>query len=951
MTFKNNEAKINGGAMYLLQSTATFSSESWFEGNKVTGTGNGGAIYSTSTYISFSTVTFKNNETTQSGGAMYLNQSTATFTGGAEFIGNKSTSQSNPGTKFGGGALYLDKSSVTFYSTALFADNAAKAPGGVIYIIGNSKLTFLDEALFERNKATSLQTFGGGVGYLDNSEIVFSTATFRDNETDKSGGVFHLYNASNISFTGHALFDNNKSTSSGGAIYVAPINRSSLSFTSAEFKNNKSLVSSGDALFLESAKLEFGGDASFEANEAKVSGGAIYLLNSTATFQAEASFENNSAQTSGGAMYLTGSTVSFQNLTSFSKNSSSSNNGGAVYASSSKLDFGGIALFDNNSNGASGAAMMLSSSIGIFRADSFFSSNTATSNGGALFSFGSDLTFEGMSKFDTNKSTLAAGGAMYLSKSTATFKSDSTFSSNAAVLAGGAIHLELTVLSFEGATKFETNNSLMAYGGALNVDRSILNLKNGVLFSGNTANTNGGAIYSDASKLTIENYAYFKNNEANISGGALYLIDSTATFQGTSIFEFNKAEVGGGAFYLNNSIAIFAGETVFQENKSVNSFGGAIYSSGIGLGRYGGVEFKDNVIFRKNESGLDGGAILAVNSSFLFEGSALFEGNLSMSAVGGAMYMRNSTATFRGEKVIFDSNEGRLGGAIYMTTMSVTSENNLEIRNAVFTNNKAIEGEGGAIYVEGNASLRFMIDDKASGETIWAGNTAKGESSFMFMEARQVNTKINVNFEISEGKMLEIRDPFSSGAGDGWINIEKTGKGVMKLGGENNIATNGTFKIKEGALDLSSGANLRFAKKANTLLYFSSDSSYLPYLTSKEITKLSAKTVKVEDGAKLEINVRDVVSAKPGKTVLKDAIETDDYTSYVPGEKSSFSYFNNLVDVYFEESLTAETGKNYDLVINLKALKDEFGFKETIDYYRNNPNLSNKEKKCLRTFI
>ena len=162
------------------------------------------------------------------------------------------------------------------------------------------------------------------------------------------------------------------------------------------------------------------------------------------------------------------------------------------------------------------------------------------------------------------------------------------------------------------------------------------------VFVQNTSFVDGGdhrnsstAMCAVFSNMSISNTLFLRNT--GYLGGALFLLDSTATISGKSSF-------------INNSVL----DTVFHDGGAIRAIRSYLF-------------FRGNTSFIGNHAEIRGGAILAEISTIYMEGYVLFHQNSAL--LGGSIHMqyyshihlRNTT------HLIFQNNEARRGGAIYVS--------------------------------------------------------------------------------------------------------------------------------------------------------------------------------------------------------------------------------------------------------------------------------------------
>jgi uncharacterized repeat protein (TIGR03803 family)/predicted outer membrane repeat protein len=181
-TFTNNAANggDSGGA---IEADGPLNlSGSTFTGNIATG--NGGAIYGTSTAVDVNGCTFSGNSASN-GGAVYYASGTLTISS-STFTGNSATTD--------GGAIYFSASSPTSVSNSTFSGNSAPSgAGGAFYIASGAGVSMLS-SIVVGNTTTSTSTPNDiGVGSLNAAESAFNLIG-----TGGSGGLMQGSNNNQV---------------------------------------------------------------------------------------------------------------------------------------------------------------------------------------------------------------------------------------------------------------------------------------------------------------------------------------------------------------------------------------------------------------------------------------------------------------------------------------------------------------------------------------------------------------------------------------------------------------------------------------------------------------------------------------------------------------------------------------------------------------------------------
>ncbi|MDR2077473.1 MAG: hypothetical protein LBP39_00735, partial [Rickettsiales bacterium] len=518
-----DEVISHGGAIFTLgddenNNTLEFNDIITFSNESTEG--NGGVVYAYHSNLNFNKeVNFKKNKSKKDGGAVY---SLGDGKGNAITFNDIATFTDNESTDGDGGAIYAQDSDATFSKEVKFKNNTSRNNGGAIYSRGDNKnnaLTFNDIATFTDNESTE---GSGGAMYAERSDMTFNREVkFEKNKSKYGGGAIlaqgDAKSSNTITFNDIATFTDNTSTyGDGGAVYARALN---LIFCSeVKFENNTSWNSGGAAYFVgddKSSILAFNNIVTFTGNEStKGSGGAIYTERSDLTFSREVKFEKNKSSNNGGAIYFDGddrkkNSLTFNNIATFIDNESTDGDGGAIYVLRSDLIFGEEVKFENNTSWNSGGAIY---------SDGYGDSNT--------------LTFSRKTTFVGNKSTDSEGGAIYAEDSNLTFDREVKFENNSSNYDGGAIYskgnaLKKNSLTFNGRTIFTDNKSTDSEGGAIYAKYSDLIFSEEVKFENNSSFGGGGAIslnnqLENAVDATFNRLATFEKN-SSARGGAIYL--------------------------------------------------------------------------------------------------------------------------------------------------------------------------------------------------------------------------------------------------------------------------------------------------------------------------------------------------------------------------------------------------------------------------------------------
>eukprot|EP00903_Cladosiphon_okamuranus_P018661 g17175.t2 len=302
VSFSDNTAEVNGGAMFVTGSLA-FSGNSSLDGNRAGDDSDSGPA---------------------SGGGIYLHDSTATWSGLMSFTGNKASSK--------GGAVYVILGVVWCGGETRYLSNIAEETGGGVYTSG-SILSWDGEVEFFNNTAASPSSYSGGGVAAVSSEVSWTGRTTVNNNHVEGegggGGGFSMSDGSVFTWTGDTEFTDNKADLGGAGFGPT--------FTNITFISNSAQVG-GAASMMASGSLK---DISetvppspttfdrcwFIDNTATATGGAIESASGHDAIVGSV-FQGNTAGTSGGALRLAG-TASVDNC-SFSENVSDDSGGPAI---------------------------------------------------------------------------------------------------------------------------------------------------------------------------------------------------------------------------------------------------------------------------------------------------------------------------------------------------------------------------------------------------------------------------------------------------------------------------------------------------------------------------------------------------------------------------------------------------------------------------------------------
>ncbi len=341
--FKGNTAGYQGGAIHIQSSVNASFKDVLFENNHAQ---YGGAIYAgadnsgiPNNILSFDNVTFKGNcSEISSGGAINTSNRYTIDIKNSFFIENET--QRNG--MYGGALQISDGSSISIDNTQFIKNHTGTdtddlSGGGAINLNTGTDM-MLSNSVFDGNYSND-----GGAINSSNSYNIYNTKFLNNKAIGGSGGAIWNGNGSGATIRNTVLlssFENNTTTSLGGAMYIA---FADTDLVDASFIGNKS-EEIGGAIYAGAMNLNVSANH-FENNTADAAGGAMFLEGTDADL-IDTSFIGNKAG-EGGAIYVAATQLNIfadKQDVAFSQNTASNddghtyNGGGAIYAEESTVN-------------------------------------------------------------------------------------------------------------------------------------------------------------------------------------------------------------------------------------------------------------------------------------------------------------------------------------------------------------------------------------------------------------------------------------------------------------------------------------------------------------------------------------------------------------------------------------------------------------------------------------
>ncbi|MBE6823955.1 MAG: hypothetical protein E7513_01275 [Ruminococcaceae bacterium] len=696
--------------------------------------------------------------------------------------------------------------------------------GGGIY---NGRFAYLFAGEVSDNLT---HTYGGGLSTSSSlnadtfigSDDEGDDMVFSGNHSIKAGGALYSNTSSPIIIYGNTRFENNRTDSSGGAIYTA----GSLTISDASFSGNKCEYSGG-AIYHHYAKAEFERrhltvtDCEFDSNQGSL-GGAIVLsadssVGNIGTYAniTDSDFNNNQAYANtsnpgnGGAIYVTRNSDATIDGCNFTQNKAANSAGALAVQSSSNVELPDCTFIENSA--VSGGAIYTSSDSYInmtnlvFDGNSAnFSTNNSGGNGGAVYISGSTVTLDNVD-FYNNSADNNAGG-IYQGDCDLNIDSTCEFSGNSAGNHAGAIYLTYKTNadgSKDGskltATDVAFENNTAQAGGAVSIRSACEAVMNNTLLKGNSVTADGydayggGAIYVGFGDLTLNNVNASGNNSVGY-GGVVNSVGSTVNVV-NGIYENNSAASGGVFNATSNSTVTMEG-TVMNKNKSTaTSSDGTIGGGAVNI--TGGSLTVTDVMMDNNSSGYYGAAIHGRKATVKISGDS--SATNSTGTTGGALYFRESCNVTIDDMTI-SNNTAKSNGVVYI------NGGKLNMNNITASGNKA--GSGGVIYTSG-ASTQVTLENctwsenfAKNGGVIYMANATVKLNDFAFSK----NTANNAGAIYNKEGNLELADvTFTDNVSEMDSNGGNGHGGAITLSGA-KLTTAGNIKFIGNAAENHGGA-------------------------------------------------------------------------------------------------------------------------------------------------
>lgn len=636
-----------------------------------------------------------------------------------------------------GGAVFIDAEETgvgTFIMNGGTITNCNSSFGGAVYVHEALAEGVTKQGIFEMNGGTisnnstkiehaSSSTFiaHGGAIFVNgiftmNGGTISNNSTYKLNVsydgqpayTGYGGGVYT--NTSTATFTlNDGVISGNRGASGGGVmVWVGSTFVMNGGSISNNFSCGDGTLGNGGAVYVQSATFDFN-NGTLENNWAKRYGGAINI-NKSATLNLDGNCKiiNNSANHGGGISQEDGDcAIKLDNDGIFiSGNTARGGNGGGIFIEKGVLNFN-KGTITNNIAGLKGGGLSLYVSriegdITVNMNGGSLTSNTAGTDGGGIDVFADhNLSSDGTK----NDVVLNLNGGII----------DGNTSSGE----GGGIHVWVNE---NGTSNIDigknslgstiTNNSSKSNGGAVSIYSGTINMYGGKVQSNITEKNGGGFYIGNTGTFTLSGGIIDKNSSTSGDGGGIYVSNGNIIIN-DGVISGNKASNssygnGGGLCVSSGTITMHNGN--IENNEAKN--GGGFYLA------TGSFEIRNGSIISGNQAENGGGGYVSGGTFNLTGGDT---SNNIASQNGGGYYIVN-TPTVNLSNGIIKNNEAKNGGGFYQTQNGGKTTTTTLSGTCYVNNNKATNGNGGGIYVDGGSTFRIV-----NGKVIY--NSAIGSPS------------------------------------------------------------------------------------------------------------------------------------------------------------------------------------------------------------------------------
>jgi len=385
------------------------------------------------------------------------------------------------------------------------------------------------------------------------------------------------------------------------------------------------------------------------------------------------------------------------------------------------------AISDNSAgNRGGGVFVKTSPAFVVMSGHSAITGNYAgTHGGGAAIEKGPELVVCDNAAVSFNKAAESGGGVYSGSKCSVTLSHTVKITGNQAEDGGGLYVAPESSLLVTNAVAI-TDNIARSSGGGISASTATVELcDNSSVSSNHAGNGGGGVVLQGTSSLVVRDSMVVSRNTAYRGGGILAEDTSMVDlFDDATIANNHARAVGGGVCLLSESLL----STRHSSRVTIVSNSAGLSGGGLSLHSFARATLDGTVDFFRNQAYSDGGAcVLYTRSSFAVTSSCLLsmQSNIAWKGVGGALAQQSFSTLelVATSSVIFRNNSAALrGGALALMATEGASSSTKSVRwlHVIFENNRARQGDGGAVFTYRPILLL------SAGSTTLRGNMAGG---------------------------------------------------------------------------------------------------------------------------------------------------------------------------------------------------------------------------------
>ncbi len=759
-SFIRNTSTKSGGAVYV-DGNILLIEDSQFERNI---SEEGGALFIYQAESTLSNLTIENNSSKTNGGGIYQKEGELEINKKTTISDNKSK-LSGAGLYVNLGILTINKDAETVSEPVLIENNESTSSGGALYLHSNKSpagvfihpVVNINHTVLNNNRA--LGSSGGAIHA--SARITLNSVNITNNNSKINGAGIFLSNESILTWQEGEL-KNNKSSNNGGGLYL--VTRSSADLTAVTIENN--WADNGAGIYSASNGLLRITDSYIIENRGNKVGegfGAGIFLESAIAMISGSTFDGNGTSTDNSGTIAKGGAIISASSNLYIQDSLFENNravsGGAINSLQTQNNFIGHTTLNKvilrkNRSTLYGGAIYHEIFSQLTLINSTVTGNNAVKHGGGISALGPiELTY---STIHNNHSE--NGGGLY-SQSSA-FIENSTISGNTANKNGGGIYNAASTLA-----KVTLNNATLAFNDASTTGSNIfvdetaagetiyhgeVTIENSIISdaaSGNNCTGRSESLISQGYNMSDDASCYFThdNDQSEISPLLETALGSTENSTLYHALASNSPAIGQA-----NSATCAITDQRYHE-RSGNRCDIGAYESGSSRINSGIIQFEKNIYQRSEQSETAEITVTRTGSSQgpvsieLFDmrnGTASEATTLPVNPTGSKDYLRitNSLGESTGSQTILNQfirklewDDGNADPIRFKIKLANDTQNegtetiNLGLRNPTH----------GAVLGENSETVLEILDDDTD-----AGLFAFEKSSYTATEGSELTIKV-----------------------------------------------------------------------------------------------------------------------------------------------------------------------------------------------------------------